>query len=165
MVQVGDQDSAAEKNLDSVMLDTRKLEQTVQELLAQVEVIKNSDIRGQCLGSQSKVRVFGVFCVELISSWRLVSGAAASVTKYFLQSQEAEARANASTVDEGSDVKTSEDLRRLTEDKMNISREDFLKRQSEHAQKLDELAEDLQTLDLSEISQKVDLEPQKPDVS
>uniref|UniRef100_A0A3P8X3L1 Laminin subunit beta-1 n=1 Tax=Cynoglossus semilaevis TaxID=244447 RepID=A0A3P8X3L1_CYNSE len=126
MVQVGDQDSAAEKNLDSVMLDTRKLEQTVQELLAQVEVIKNSDIRG----------------------------AAASVTKYFLQSQEAEARANASTVDEGSDVKTSEDLRRLTEDKMNISREDFLKRQSEHAQKLDELAEDLQTLDLSEISQK-----------
>lgn len=162
MVQVGDQDSAAEKNLDSVMLDTRKLEQTVQELLAQVEVIKNSDIRGQCLGSQSKVRVF---CVKLISSWRLVSGAAASVTKYFLQSQEAEARANASTVDEGSDVKTSEDLRRLTEDKMNISREDFLKRQSEHAQKLDELAEDLQTLDLSEISQKVDLEQQKPDVS
>lgn len=42
-----DQDSAAETKLDSMMLDAQKLEQTVRELLDQVEFIKNSDVRGK----------------------------------------------------------------------------------------------------------------------
>lgn len=47
LLQVEDQDSAAETKLDSVMSDAQKLERTVQELLDQVEFIKNSDIRGK----------------------------------------------------------------------------------------------------------------------
>ncbi|XP_022625413.1 laminin subunit beta-1-like [Seriola dumerili] len=126
LLQVEDQDSAAETKLDSVTSDAQKLERTVQELLDQVEFIKNSDIRG----------------------------ATDSVTKYFLQSQEAEARTNTSTIDAGSLVETSGTLRQLTEDKLNQTREEFLRRHTEHAQRLDDLAGELQTLDLSEISHK-----------
>ncbi|XP_024655178.2 laminin subunit beta-1a [Maylandia zebra] len=126
LVQVEDLDSAAGTKLDTVMSEAQKLEGTVQELLDQVEFIKNSDIRG----------------------------ATDSITKYFLQSQEAEARANASTIDSGSPVEASAALRQLTEDKLNQTREKFMKRQSEHAQKLDDLAGELQSLDLAELSSK-----------
>ncbi|CAN9498664.1 unnamed protein product [Ophioblennius macclurei] len=124
LVQVQDQDSATETKLDSLRSDTQKLERTVQELLDQVEFIKNSDIRG----------------------------ATDSITKYSLQSKEAEVRANAAAVDDDSPVQSSASLRRLTEDKLNQTKEDFLRRHTEHAQKLDDLAGELQTLDLSEIS-------------
>lgn len=86
-------------------------------------------------------------------------GASDSVRKYFMQSQEAEARANASTIDSGSPVENSINLRQLTEDKMNQTREDFLTRHAEHAQRLDDLAGELQTLDLSEISHQVGSDP------
>lgn len=85
----------------------------------------------------------------------LSPGATDSVTKYLQLSQAAEARANASTIDTGSLVETSAALRHLTEDKLNQTTEEFLKRHSEHAQKLDSLAGELQTLDLSVISHKV----------
>lgn len=85
----------------------------------------------------------------------LLPGATDSVTKYFLQSQAAEARANASTINAGNPVESSAALRQLTEDKMNQTREEFLERQSEHAQKLDNLAGEMETLDLSVISYKV----------
>ncbi|XP_069384940.1 laminin subunit beta-1a isoform X1 [Paralichthys olivaceus] len=126
LVQAEEGDSAAQSKLDSVTLDAQKLERTVQELLDQVEFIKNSDIRG----------------------------ATDSITKYFLLSEAAEARANSSTIDAGSSVETSAAVRQLTEDKLNQTREEFLRRHTERAQKLDDLAGELQTLDLSEISQK-----------
>lgn len=85
----------------------------------------------------------------------MLPGATDSVTKYLLQSQAAEAQANASTVDPGSPVETSSALRQLTEDKINQTREEFLRRHTEHAQRLDDLAGELQSLDLSEISHKV----------
>ncbi len=47
LLQVEDANSAAQTKLDSVMSDAQKLERTVQELLDQVEFIKNSDIRGE----------------------------------------------------------------------------------------------------------------------
>lgn len=47
LVQVEDLESAAQNKLDSLTSDTQKLERTVQELLDQVEFIKNSDIRGE----------------------------------------------------------------------------------------------------------------------
>lgn len=47
IVQVEDQDSAAESKLESMMSDAQKLERTVQDLLDQVEFIKNSDVRGK----------------------------------------------------------------------------------------------------------------------
>ncbi|XP_070762831.1 laminin subunit beta-1a [Enoplosus armatus] len=126
LVKVEDSDSAVEAKLDSVTSDAQKLERTVQELLDQVEFIKNSDIRG----------------------------ATDSVTKYFLQSQAAETRANASTIDPGSPVEISAALRQRTDDKLNQTREEFLRRHTEHAQRLDDLAGELQTLDLSAISHK-----------
>lgn len=126
LVTVEDSDLAAETKLDSVMEDAQKLERTVRELLDQVEFIKNSDIRG----------------------------ATDSVNKYFLQSKTAEARVNSSTIDPSSAVESSEALRQVTEDKLNQTREEFLRRHTEHAQRLDDLAGQLQTLDLSEISHK-----------
>lgn len=47
LAEVEDQDSAAETKLESVTSEAQKLERTVQELLDQVEFIKNSDIRGK----------------------------------------------------------------------------------------------------------------------
>lgn len=47
VLQVEDLDSTARTKLDFVTSDTQKLERTVQELLDQVEFMKNSDIRGQ----------------------------------------------------------------------------------------------------------------------
>ncbi|XP_078112377.1 laminin subunit beta-1a [Sander vitreus] len=126
LVRLQEEDSAAGSKLDSVTADAQKLERTVLELLDQVQFIKNSNIRG----------------------------ATDSVTKYFLQSQASEARANASTIEAGSAVETSDALRQLTEDKLNRTREEFLRRHTEHAQKLDDLAGELQTLDQSEISHK-----------
>lgn len=83
------------------------------------------------------------------------SGASDSITKYFLQSQAAEARANASTVDSGSPTELSAELRQLTLDTLNQTQENFTSRHTEHAQNLDELAGELQTLDLSWLNQKV----------
>ncbi|KAM7397365.1 hypothetical protein PAMP_020343 [Pampus punctatissimus] len=126
LVQVQEGRGHVDRKLDSVTEDAQKLERTVQELLEQVEFIKNSDIRG----------------------------ATDSITKYFLQSQAAEARANASTIDPNSPVERSAHQRQLTEDKMNQTRDEFLRRHTEHAQRLDDLAGELQTLGLSELSQK-----------
>uniref|UniRef100_A0A7N9AM84 Laminin, beta 1a n=1 Tax=Mastacembelus armatus TaxID=205130 RepID=A0A7N9AM84_9TELE len=108
--QVEDQDSAAESKLDSVTSDAQKLERTVQELLDQVDLS------------------------QLISTSCLLPGATDSITKHFLQSQAAEARANASTIDAGSPVEASAALRQLTEDKLNQTQKDFLNRHSEHKQ-------------------------------
>jgi len=82
-------------------------------------------------------------------------GATDSVSKYFHKSLAAEGRANASTVDPGSAVEASGALRQLTADKLNQTREEFLRRHTEHAQRLDDLAGELQTLELSDISHKV----------
>ena len=99
--------------------------------------------------------MFSLTITQLIYFFCLLPGATDSITKYFLLSEAAEARANSSTIDAGSSVETSATLRQLTEDKLNQTREEFLRRHTEHAQKLDDLAGELQTLDLSEISHKV----------
>uniref|UniRef100_A0A672H048 Laminin subunit beta-1-like n=1 Tax=Salarias fasciatus TaxID=181472 RepID=A0A672H048_SALFA len=119
LVQVQDQDSAAETKLDSLKSDAQKLERTVQELLDQLELVKNSDVRGVCVWATDSIR------------------------KYSLRSAAAAARANASAAE------TSASLRKLTEDRLNRTQEDFLRRHSERAQELDDLAGRLQTLDLS----------------
>lgn len=51
VLQVQDLDSAARDKLDFVRSDAQKLERTVQELLDQVEFMKNSDIRGEAHSS------------------------------------------------------------------------------------------------------------------
>nr|XP_057943910.1 laminin subunit beta-1a [Doryrhamphus excisus] len=126
LLDVQEDDNIMENELKLLTAHAQKLEQTVQDILDQVEFIKNSDIRG----------------------------AANSVSKYFLQSQAAEGQANASTIDADSPVENSAKLRELTGDKMNQTRDKFLRRHTEHAQRLDELAGQIQTLDLTELSHK-----------
>lgn len=67
----------------------------------------------------------------------------------------AEARANASTSGPGNPVENSATLRQDTEDKLNQTKEEFLRRHDEHAKRLDDLAGQMETLDLSELSEKV----------
>uniref|UniRef100_A0A8C9VEK0 Laminin subunit beta-1 n=1 Tax=Scleropages formosus TaxID=113540 RepID=A0A8C9VEK0_SCLFO len=113
--------------LDSVTEDSQKLERMVKELQDQVEFVKNSDVRG----------------------------AMDSITKYFQQSMDAEARVNASTSDPDSAVQQSASLRQLTEDRMNKTRQQFEQNQEDHARRLDNLAGELQSLDLSALSDKM----------
>ncbi|KAM8861455.1 laminin subunit beta-1a [Synchiropus picturatus] len=115
--------SNVDTKLDVVMSDAKKLEQTVQDLLNQVQFIKNSNIKG----------------------------ASDSISKYFLLSQEAEIRANASTVDPGSPMESSANLRAVVEDHMNQTRDQFLQKHAEHAKKLDQLAGELQNMQLPEL--------------
>lgn len=67
----------------------------------------------------------------------------------------AEIRANASTIDPDNLVNQSATLRTETEDLMNQTKEEFIQRQDEYSKKLDNLAGQLETLDLSELSEKV----------
>uniref|UniRef100_A0A4W5RIK3 Laminin, beta 1a n=1 Tax=Hucho hucho TaxID=62062 RepID=A0A4W5RIK3_9TELE len=85
----------------------------------------------------------------------VMTGATDSVTKYYQQSLAAGAQANASTTDPGNPVESSFVLRQATEDKMNETRDEFHRRQEEHAKRLDDLADQLETLDLSELSEKI----------
>lgn len=56
LLQAADEDEAVNTKLDSLTADAQKLELTVQELLDQVEFIKNSDVRGEVTGSRFVVR-------------------------------------------------------------------------------------------------------------
>uniref|UniRef100_A0A8C4HGW1 Laminin subunit beta-1 n=1 Tax=Dicentrarchus labrax TaxID=13489 RepID=A0A8C4HGW1_DICLA len=129
----------------------------IQELLQQASLMLNHTeqtlVQVEDSDSASSVGTKLNF-LQLICTSCLLPGATDSVTKYFLQSQAAEARANTSTIDSGSVVETSSTLRQLTEEKINQTREEFLRRQTEHAHRLDDLAGELQTLDLTEISHK-----------
>ncbi|XP_039617053.1 laminin subunit beta-1a [Polypterus senegalus] len=106
--------------------DAENLNKTVKELSDQLEFVKNSDIRG----------------------------ALDSISKYFQESKDAESRANASTTDPGSVVEQSSAVRQQTEMIMNETGSEFVENQKEYAQKLDDLAAELETLDLSELSEK-----------
>ncbi|KAJ8269151.1 hypothetical protein COCON_G00117580 [Conger conger] len=124
--QISGDDNSTDTKLDSLNEDAQKLDRTIKELQDQVEFVKNSDVRG----------------------------ATDSINKYFQQSMEAEARVNASTSDPDSTVQQSADLRQNVEDRMNQTKEEFNARQDEHAKTLDDLAGQLETLDLSELSDK-----------
>lgn len=47
LVDLEDQNSVTKTEVDSLMSDTQKLDETVQELQLQVQFIKNSNIRGK----------------------------------------------------------------------------------------------------------------------
>lgn len=91
----------------------------------------------------------------------LATGAGASVTRYYQQSQEAETRANASVSDPYNLINQSAALRSETENLMNQTKEEFNQRQEEFSKQLDDLAGQLETLDLSELSEKVQHSPPK----
>ncbi|KAG9345888.1 hypothetical protein JZ751_009044 [Albula glossodonta] len=124
--QISGDDNSTDAKLDSLNDDAQKLDKTVKELLDQVEFVKNSDVRG----------------------------AMDSINKYFQQSTDAEARVNASTSDPDNTLQQSANLRQAVEDRMNETKEEFDAKQDEHAKTLDDLAGQLETLNLSELSDK-----------
>lgn len=71
------------------------------------------------------------------------------------ESEAAEARVNASISDPESLVEQSASLRNNTEAMINETKEQFQRKQDEHTKALDTLAGQLETLDLSELSEEV----------
>lgn len=70
-------------------------------------------------------------------------------------SLEAEERVNASTVHPDSAVELSAQMRQEVEDLINEKEAQFRTKQEEQSRLLDELAGKLQSLDLSEVAEKV----------
>uniref|UniRef100_A0AAY4BRF8 Laminin subunit beta-1 n=1 Tax=Denticeps clupeoides TaxID=299321 RepID=A0AAY4BRF8_9TELE len=120
------ENNSTDTKLDSLSEDAQKLERTIKDLQEQVEIIKNSDVRG----------------------------AADSITRYYQQSLLAEERANASTSGPNNTVQQSADLRQIVEDRMNVSGQEFAQKHDEYAKSLDDLAGQLETLSLAELSEK-----------
>lgn len=78
-----------------------------------------------------------------------------SITKYFQQSIDSEALVNTSTTDADSIVQQSTLLRKMVEEKINEIKEDFDQNKENHTRTLDELANQLETLDLKDLNEKV----------
>ncbi|KAK1167043.1 laminin subunit beta-1-like [Acipenser oxyrinchus oxyrinchus] len=112
--------------LDDLQKESQNLNKVVNDLAEQLEFVKNSDIQG----------------------------ALDSVNKYFQQSMDAESRVNASTTDPDNTVEQSSAIRQQVEDLMNETRIQFEENQENYTKHLDDLAAQLQTLDLSEVNEK-----------
>ncbi|XP_062373562.1 laminin subunit beta-1b [Sardina pilchardus] len=110
--------------LEELEVEAAKLHQTVRDVQDQVEQVKNSNIRG----------------------------ASDSITKYYHQSIEAEQRADSATSGPLSAVEESAALRQTTEDMMNRTKEEFDLKQEQQTKQLEELANEIETLDLSALS-------------
>uniref|UniRef100_A0A8C5SFK5 Laminin subunit beta 1 n=1 Tax=Laticauda laticaudata TaxID=8630 RepID=A0A8C5SFK5_LATLA len=124
---VANESSIAEAELTALEADAKSLHNTVKELAEQLEFIKISDVRG----------------------------ALDSITKYFQMSLEAEKRANASVLLPGSLVEQSAEMRLEVESLINETAATFQVTQEEQSRVLDELAGKLQSLDLTEVSEKM----------
>nr|XP_023685984.1 laminin subunit beta-1-like isoform X1 [Paramormyrops kingsleyae] len=112
--------------LDSLSEEALMLQKTVKDLQEQVDFVKNSDVQG----------------------------AMDSITKYYQQSIDSEALVNASTTDADSIVQQSTLLRKMVEEKINEIKEDFDQNEENHTRTLDELANQLETLDLKDLNEK-----------
>ncbi|MFT7799211.1 laminin subunit beta-1 [Arapaima gigas] len=124
LAQISGEDNSTDDKLLALQEDAQKLESTIKDLWDQVDFVKNSGVRG----------------------------AMDSITKYFQQSLNADERVNASTSDPDSAVQQSAAIRQTVEDKMNETQGQFDERQEDNASKLDNLAAQLETLDLSKLS-------------
>lgn len=82
-------------------------------------------------------------------------GAVDSVTKYMQESEAAETSVNASISGPESLVEQSASLRNYTEAMINDTKVEFQRKQDEHTKALDNLAGQLETLDMSELSEQV----------
>ncbi|XP_043944496.1 laminin subunit beta-1 [Protopterus annectens] len=122
-----DRRNDTEMQLESVRADVESFSALVEEMAEHLEFIKNSDIHG----------------------------AVDSIKKYFQQSNAAEEKVNASVSVPESTVKQSTAIRHEVERMINETQSRFEEDQKENAQKLEELASDLQRQDLSELSEKM----------
>ncbi|GCB69336.1 hypothetical protein scyTo_0010538 [Scyliorhinus torazame] len=122
-----DRNNVTDTELNVLQSDAESLKAVVNELAEQLEYIKNSDVHG----------------------------ALDSVQKYFNQSLEAEVKVNSSTTDPDNILLESLSIREKVDDMISQSQDNFEQQQKEHSQSLEELADKLQNLDLSPLSEKI----------
>ncbi|XP_060698913.1 laminin subunit beta-1a [Hemiscyllium ocellatum] len=127
LATTADRSNVTDQEISVLQTDAESLKAVVNELAEQLEYIKNSDVHG----------------------------ALDSVQKYFNQSVEAEMTVNASTTDPGSILLESLSTREKVDDMISQSQDRFEQQQKEHSQSLEELADKLQSLDLSPLSKKI----------
>ncbi|KAK2859145.1 hypothetical protein Q5P01_003765 [Channa striata] len=113
-------------SLDSLTDEAEQLELRVQELIGQVENIKNANIKG----------------------------AMDTISAAYTQSVMAERLANASTTNPGNTVEQSASVRTAAEDKLSSSQREFDRKQQRNSQRLDKLSNELEKFDLSALSEK-----------
>uniref|UniRef100_A0A8D0CDK1 Laminin, beta 1a n=1 Tax=Scleropages formosus TaxID=113540 RepID=A0A8D0CDK1_SCLFO len=124
VAQISKDNNSTDYKLFAIQEDAQKLESTIRDLWDLVDFVKNSNVRG----------------------------AMESITKHFQQSLDAEERVNASTSDPDNTIEQSASIRQIVEDRMNETKGQFDERQKDNARRLDDLAGQLETLDLSKLS-------------
>uniref|UniRef100_A0A7N5ZVU5 Laminin, beta 1b n=1 Tax=Anabas testudineus TaxID=64144 RepID=A0A7N5ZVU5_ANATE len=118
--------NSSSSKLDALTDEANKLELSVQALIQQVHLIKNSNIQG----------------------------AMDTITAAHTQSVRSEIRANASTSNPGNTVEQSTTLRKATEDKLSSTQKEFDRKHQRNLQKLEKLSNELDEIDLSSLSMK-----------
>ncbi|MEE6481234.1 hypothetical protein FKM82_012797 [Ascaphus truei] len=150
------------KNIDNLFEEAEKLKLEVSKKIAEVDQ-KLSDINGNdteklnALQSdaenvQKALKELGVQLEYMKISD--VRGALDSIDKYFQMSLEAEKKVNASAVNPDNILEHSAATREEVEDLINKKESQFRKEQEEQSRLLDELAGNVQSLDLSAVSEK-----------
>ncbi|KAL8220995.1 UNVERIFIED_CONTAM: Laminin subunit beta-1, partial [Gekko kuhli] len=121
---VASESKSMDNQLNDLESDAKNVDSVVKTIAEQLELMKNSDIRG----------------------------ALDSITKYFQMSLAAEERVNASTLLPGSVIEQSAELRLEVESLINET--EFKVKEEEQSRLLDQLAGKLQSLDLTEVAEK-----------
>ncbi|XP_029616713.1 laminin subunit beta-1 [Salmo trutta] len=115
-----------EASLDALRKQAQELERTVTDIRDHIKTVKNSNIEG----------------------------AMDTITKAHLESKKAEIRANQTTSYPDNTLEQSATLRREAEARLSQNQAEFDLRQQKHTERLERLATELNTLDLSELSKQ-----------
>ncbi|KAM4747038.1 laminin subunit beta-1 [Rhinophrynus dorsalis] len=150
------------KNIDHLFEEAEKLNSELSEKIADVEqklAEMNTNHTDKLNALQTDVDSVAKAVKELGEQLEFmkisnVRGAMDSINKYFQMSLEAEEKVNASAVNPDSIVAHSAATRQEVEDIISEKQSQFKEEQEEQSRLLDELAGNVQSLDLSSLSEK-----------